>query len=566
MGRWGILPSAFTVVILLAVVCGFLSTLSRSMGDVVQDALHDHADKTALDAARDFTDETLTRFDGWQSAVRTLSLYLTTLRGELSNRYMPAGYVGHAPYKLPDGYDAASVFDLDMGPRAKSHDPRRPSCTRCMVDLTASDIYVRGVFTADELRTEMASDAGLREEVEMGALLDPVLISLYNHLPNALQIFASSERATRRYPGQVSLGPTFVDRTFDPETRPWWVAAKLPGNRGEVVMTEPFQAADSGVWLVTIVISASSGRGTSVVGADFLVDTLADEVEQMQLYANGFASLVDTRTGVVLADKRWDRTSRVTIDTLAPGLDMALVLHGSGTTRWDEGEGETWLVAHHKPDTADFALITWVPRDEALGPASEARDKVRDTTTLSLISNVAVCTVTLVVVVGLAAVVVRSLTRPLDAVLVAARAVVSSAGELSLESPEILALRKVGGGVEVQGLATALHDCITGEGRQVGKAHLTDNPARTSAPPTMPHLFPVSELPHTVPQLRSHRTVQVWVPPPPVNPDASAPSAPPAPPAPVYALHPVPVLQNGTFAPGPEPMEVRRGHESSSPF
>lgn len=185
--------------------------------------------------------------------------------------------------------------------------------------------------------------------------------------------------------GQKSMN----NNQFDPRVRPWFINAELDG---EIRLTEPyffFFLKANGVTL-----SRRSVNGQYVVGADFTLTTLSNQIEQLAYSAKTRLALLD-KQGQLLAQHQLDidasldvrqQQSQLKNTLFAPLLDWV----GTEKTQFATTDfaGEAWsvtLTPVNLTDKVQLYLAEASPTDEILADLISMRNKQIFTAVLLLV-------------------------------------------------------------------------------------------------------------------------------------------------------------------------------------
>jgi HD-GYP domain-containing protein (c-di-GMP phosphodiesterase class II) len=179
--------------------------------------------------------------------------------------------------------------------------------------------------------------------------------------------------------------PTLAGYSFDPRTRPWFMAAMKDT---ELVQTDPY------VFFTTRRIGETLARraehGRAVVGADVTLQRISNVLAKSRATPSAQLAIFDGQGRVIASS---DPRNIVTqgpggepalarISEISPALALAAVPGESGPeTRTIEAEGRSWLVRAVKISQGDF-LANAVPLDELL---TEARAGLTRTLWLTLL-------------------------------------------------------------------------------------------------------------------------------------------------------------------------------------
>ncbi|KRQ88103.1 Methyl-accepting chemotaxis protein McpB [Caloramator mitchellensis] len=100
--------------------------------------------------------------------------------------------------------------------------------------------------------------------------------------------------------GQMFIYPKVqLPKDYNPTLRPWYQAAVA--SPGKIIVTDPYQDATDGTWVVTVVkqVKLSNGK-EAVIGGDIKLTTLVDKITQTKVGEKGYAAL-SLANGTIIA-------------------------------------------------------------------------------------------------------------------------------------------------------------------------------------------------------------------------------------------------------------------------
>ncbi|AMA72105.1 MULTISPECIES: methyl-accepting chemotaxis protein [Aneurinibacillus] len=179
---------------------------------------------------------------------------------------------------------------------------------------------------------------------------------------------------------------------YDPRKRPWYKQAME--NKGEVIITNPYQAVSVDAVVVTIAKTTKDGKG--VVGIDLNLNHLTDEVKKVRIGKEGYAFILDEQGEVIVHphEKYGSKVSGVQYEEI--------MKQNSGELTYMEGEEQMNAVFSVNP------LTGW--KIASVMPESEAEQEVAPIFYTTLV----VVLVFFVFSLLLAYIVIRSITQPLQ--------------------------------------------------------------------------------------------------------------------------------------------------------
>ncbi|MED0676388.1 methyl-accepting chemotaxis protein [Aneurinibacillus thermoaerophilus] len=179
---------------------------------------------------------------------------------------------------------------------------------------------------------------------------------------------------------------------YDPRKRPWYKQAME--NKGEVIITNPYQSVSVDAVVVTIAKTTKDGKG--VVGIDLNLNHLTDEVKKVRIGKEGYAFILDEQGEVIVHphEKYGSKVSGVQYEEI--------MKQNSGELTYMEGEEQMNAVFSVNP------LTGW--KIASVMPESEAEQEVAPIFYTTLV----VVLVFFVFSLLLAYIVIRSITQPLQ--------------------------------------------------------------------------------------------------------------------------------------------------------
>lgn len=152
---------------------------------------------------------------------------------------------------------------------------------------------------------------------------------------------------------------------YDPRNRPWYQRAI---ETGTLSFTKPYIDFVTNELVIALVKPLRlDDRLLGVIGADTVLDTLAENVLHYKQNQSGFAFIVESG-GTVIIHPRKEYIMRARLQNLEPelrdkiaGFDQA----GRGTISYQGANGENNLLSYKQISGSDWFLCVTVPRDEA---------------------------------------------------------------------------------------------------------------------------------------------------------------------------------------------------------
>lgn len=131
--------------------------------------------------------------------------------------------------------------------------------------------YYAETLTANDLNEEQI--AHLREQFQQYSLLHPEVQCVFIGTTN----------------GDFIVEPNTATEGFDPTTRDWYIDAV--NNKGEVVISKPYQSADTNETVITLSKLLEDESG--VIGIDIRLSYLQETSSNIKIGENGFIVLID---------------------------------------------------------------------------------------------------------------------------------------------------------------------------------------------------------------------------------------------------------------------------------
>lgn len=287
------------------------------------------------------------------------------------------------------------------------------------VSLCASAAFLTSHDSAD-LNTISGADSPLNngiDAVEKTTVLDPFLRHMYETNPDLYIIYAGFDTKpplTRRYPGRATQ-VTYNATSYNPTLRGWYNES-INNAANTTIYTAPYQDYHTGDWMITGARTfyqydlmsgyyPSSTGSTDVnnpdpyaatplgvVGADVLITTLADALNDIKFLSSGKLSLIRS-DGQVVADRDWNITTATSefyyYNLLTPAVSFELwnniVGTPAGSTKMiehgDLGESDEHeriaYVKHLSDYDGQFYLVVFIATEEVYSPVQEAIEELQ---------------------------------------------------------------------------------------------------------------------------------------------------------------------------------------------
>eukprot|EP00753_Platysulcus_tardus_P020615 PLAT8281.1.p1 GENE.PLAT8281.1~~PLAT8281.1.p1 ORF type:complete len:518 (+),score=254.10 PLAT8281.1:46-1554(+) len=372
---------------------------------------------------------------------------------------------------------ASRTSHYDQSALDLNYDNRRLVADGQMVAIDYSTWFLPG----DSL-TEPTLSGQTANELAMSAHLDPFLRNVFLSNSNiaALHVVFDSSGLMRSFPG---VRKTNHDSR---KTRPWYTQAE-DLQPGQVVFTAPYQDLSSSKYMITastMVYSDSNGdHPLAVIAADVLIDNIQSFLGNLTFLDSGFAALADRTEKIVISHPRFAELKAegqdLTLEAVERGLTddesvSGKVLADTAGVESYSNEGEPTFIAHAPLPDAPYAVLVFVPEEEAFETLPELQAHIGQTTLeISMISFVIVM-LSAVLVVVMVRVLARRIASPIERMVDISNRIVNGAAEKDFtkdlvdEHVEELTKFEALPGTppeevdEMQGLVTAFLDLISG--------------------------------------------------------------------------------------------------------
>ncbi len=198
-------------------------------------------------------------------------------------------------------------------------------------------------------------------------------------------------------------------RPFDHRTRPWYTMAR---DANDTVWTSVYVDAHTGKLVTTVATPVYiDGRFAGVVAFDLLLETIQQDILDLQFSGSGYAVLADSQGDVIVhpdytvGDRRWNETfAEVNVCNMS-----GLASVGAAMVNEEEGiasvtiNGRDYYVAYAHVPEINGSLAFFVGEEQVTGPISSLRRQM----------YLGVLTLA-VIVAALGVYFARSVTRPLE--------------------------------------------------------------------------------------------------------------------------------------------------------
>ncbi|QDR81630.1 methyl-accepting chemotaxis protein [Sporomusa termitida] len=224
--------------------------------------------------------------------------------------------------------------------------------------------------------------------------------------------------------GKLVTGSGWIQPAdYDPRVRTWYKSAS---EQGKLVFSDPYVDMSTKQMAVSVAMPLKNSQGQlrGVVSEDILLQTLVDNVKEINLHGEGYAFLLDAK-GMLLAHPNPDFVSRnfAEIDQLqevAPAITNIIGRdQGFSNYRFD---GKDLFLAYQKIPATGWTLAISVPEAVIYKPLASLK------WLSAVITLVSVCLVIL-----LTFFMAKRLTKPLEAL--AAQAGLVANGDLTIQAP-----------------------------------------------------------------------------------------------------------------------------------
>jgi len=191
---------------------------------------------------------------------------------------------------------------------------------------------------------------------------------------------------------------------YDPRARGWYKSAQ---EQGKLVFSDPYLDAVTKQMAVSVAMpyKGLSGQVRGIMAEDILLQTLVDNVQNINLHGEGYAYLFDSK-GIMLAhpDKAVVSKNILEEDKLKniSASFKEMLDKDQGFTQFSE-KGETMLEVYQKIPSTGWVLAIVVPENTVLQPLVHLR------WLLMLVALMAV-----MIVVGVTYMTVRRITKPIE--------------------------------------------------------------------------------------------------------------------------------------------------------
>ncbi|MGD8192275.1 methyl-accepting chemotaxis protein [Brevibacillus ginsengisoli] len=152
---------------------------------------------------------------------------------------------------------------------------------------------INNVFTPEESSIQF-----LANELKSSEFNSPAMVEKLDHFQTShaelMNTFVGNEKG-----GYINSPQAQMPAGYDPRKRPWYKLAME--HKGEVVITDPYQAAS--VDAVVVTVARTLEDGTGVVGIDLNLNNFSDQVKNIKIGKTGYTFVLDKQGNVVVHPK-----------------------------------------------------------------------------------------------------------------------------------------------------------------------------------------------------------------------------------------------------------------------
>ena len=191
-----------------------------------------------------------------------------------------------------------------------------------------------------------------------------------------LKLYAPDHQITDFYiglhDGKLYDGSGWVPpKGFNIVKRPWYVSAV---QAKQLVVSEPYKDAITGKMCVTIdePVYASDGSLKGVIGADILIETITNEIDDVNLEGHGSGFLIDT-TGVFIAHPNKSKIfTNIKNDRTYAALTSVIMKRPSGTITFAQS-GKEYLLTFQRLGYSKWILVLSIEKSVAYAKLTSLR-------------------------------------------------------------------------------------------------------------------------------------------------------------------------------------------------
>ncbi len=229
------------------------------------------------------------------------------------------------------------------------------------------------------------------------------------------------------------------NESYDPRTRPWY---KMANETGEFGWTQPY--VDAGGLGLGITVSKPvyvDGEMVGVVATDVIIETINDEIINLEIGKTGYPFLIDenadviARPGYTAGNVRWDESFEAenllnTTNTEMIETVQKMIAGDSGVEEITY-QNEKRLIVFSPVKSTKWSLGVSISKDEALGDVAEKRGRLKGNVDDAIYSAILITGVLSVLIIITCFVFARTLTNPVKKLTEGAERI--SRGDLDTE-------------------------------------------------------------------------------------------------------------------------------------
>lgn len=148
------------------------------------------------------------------------------------------------------------------------------------------EYFMESYNTAAQLFADMETTKTVYENMTSKKFMMSGFERYMEHHSDVIAVYLGTEK-------KDMIDPTWPDvpDDYDPTSRPWYTAAK---EAGEIIWTDPYVDAETGEVVVTIAspVYGKSQRLVGVIGIDISLNTLAEELNKIEIGESGYPVLI----------------------------------------------------------------------------------------------------------------------------------------------------------------------------------------------------------------------------------------------------------------------------------
>jgi len=231
--------------------------------------------------------------------------------------------------------------------------------------------------------------------------------------PGTLYVYMGTEDG-----GYIQWPETSISDNYDPRKRPWYT--KAMEKRGEIIRTNPYEDAVNKTLIVSNArtFTDSSGKVYGVMAIDVTSNKITEIISDIQIGETGYVMLLH-KTGLVLADPAQQSNNNKLLDDVGLGGLKEAVSTNHAEFQLTLRDKEYRVNSLHST-TTDWVIVGLIEEAE-----------LAETAKSTVLTVIGITTVSMLVVVLLAALISVKVTKPIKEIVAGLKDIAEGEGDLT---------------------------------------------------------------------------------------------------------------------------------------